>query len=46
MKTMKIMKTLQKYATFEMAIGINGIIWVKCESIANTILILNILKNS
>lgn len=43
-KGINIMKELQKYCSFEAAVGINGFIWVSSADTKNTIIIINALK--
>jgi len=41
-----LLKALQKYITFEIAIGHNGKVWALANSIKNTMLILNVIKKA
>lgn len=41
-----ILKLLSSHFSFEIAVGMNGCVWVKSKSVANTIIISNIVENS
>lgn len=40
---MGVFQILRDYTSFEVAVGVNGIIWIKTDKIKNTILIMNII---
>lgn len=41
-----ILKSLSDRFSFEIAVGMNGCVWVKSKSVTNTILISNSIENS
>jgi len=41
-----ILKELQKYTSFEVAVGANGTVWIKASNIQNSILIMNIIRGA
>ena len=41
-----IFKELSKYVTFEVAVGINGKIWIKSQQEKNVILLYNLIKKA